>query len=138
MKRFVWRLAALAMVLACSGQLRADPLPTIATFELKKEGDQQRAAALDPRAAWIGQVVSRIDARKPRLARPLKTTLTLELSFVVARNGSLVSKAVAKSSGSAEVDAVALAMLEHAAPFAPMPDAIAEPQITLNLPLRFH
>ena len=124
-------------LVVASGPVVADPLPTIATFEMKKARDERRAAARDPKGFWIQQIVARIDARKPRFAKPLKAALKVEIGFVVARDGHLVSKVVATSSGSAEIDAVALAMVEHAAPFPPMPAAVGDQQLSFDLPVRF-
>lgn len=118
--------------------LRADPLPTIVTFELSKARKQAREIARDPRKFWVGEIVAWIEARKPHLNMHLKAPRAVDVSFVVGHDGRLVSTAISKSSGDPAVDMQAIAMLSRSAPFPPMPAGLAEQQMAFTLPLRFN
>jgi periplasmic protein TonB len=53
------------------------------------------------------------------------------------RSGRVVSKHIARSSGSATLDQAALAMLDRAQPLPAFPPSMREARKTLNLPVRF-
>jgi len=59
------------------------------------------------------------------------------LSFTVDRNGHVLSRHVVKSSGFADLDAEALALLERAQPMPAFPPSMTEEQLDLTVPLRF-
>ena len=61
----------------------------------------------------------------------------MRISFAVGRDGQLVSKEISQSSGNAEADAMAMAMLDGAQPFPPMPEAMRGAQMSFTLPVRF-
>ena len=115
----------------------ADPLPTIATYELSKARKDARAIARDPKTFWVGAIVSRIESRKPQVDLKLKQPTSVEIAFTVARDGRVVSKQIARSSGNPAVDRQAVAVIDKAAPFPPMPDWLAETEMSFRLPLRF-
>jgi periplasmic protein TonB len=60
---------------------------------------------------------------------------TAQVSVTVARNGRLVSRHLASSSGSAVLDQAAMAIIERAQPFQPFPASMPEAQITKLVPL---
>jgi TonB family protein len=118
---------------------RADNgLPTIVTYEISKQKSDARSLARDPKQFWIRQIVTRIEARKTDLDKPLKAPVTTKIAFVVARDGHLVSADVAASSGMPGIDKDALAMVRRAEPFPPMPSTLSEPELSFVVPLRFH
>ena len=114
-----------------------DPLPTIVTYELSKARHDAHALARDPKSFWVGAIVARIEARKPDLDMHLKAPTTVAVTFVVGRDGKLVSSAVEKSSGDPALDKQAIALLDHAAPFPPMPAALSDDHMAFTVPLRF-
>lgn len=94
----------------------------------------------DAARAWLANVVARMEAVKtyPTLARVQGDTGTAIVTFVVARDGSVLSHAVTRSSGSASLDRAVDALPQRAAPFPPMPDSLAKrAPITLRQPVRF-
>ena len=115
----------------------AEQLPIIVTYELSKVRREARAIQRDPRKFWAGAIVARIEDKKPVTDLALKHPTTVEVTFVVGRDGRLVSKQVARSSGDPSRDARAMAVIETAAPFPPMPDGVGEEQVAFSLPLRF-
>ena len=62
---------------------------------------------------------------------------TVELSFTMDRSGRVLSRRVARSSGSATLDAAALAMIDRAQPLPAFPPSMREARKTLSLPVRF-
>ncbi len=136
--RVVVAAIMLAISLGAAMPAHADePLPIIATYELHKARTAAQAAARDPKGFWVGQIVGRIEDRKPLLNLALKAPATVSVSFVVARDGRLVSSTVSRSSGDAALDRRAVDVLASAAPFPPMPQALPDDSMSFTVPLRF-
>lgn len=112
-------------------------VPVIVTYELARQRDAERLAARDPRAFWIRQIVTRIEERKTEPPMALKSAVTVQVGFTVARDGRLLAKSLKATSGLPAVDAAAMTIIERAAPFAPMPAALADKDMSFVLPLRF-
>lgn len=62
---------------------------------------------------------------------------TAKVLFILDRTGSLISSALVESTGSSELDAAALAMVEAAAPFPEPPAEIEENSLHLTAPIVF-
>ena len=132
------RLALVSLVMIAAWPVHADePLPLIATYEMRKARTEAQASARDPKGFWVSEIVGRIEDRKPMLNMSLKAPATVAVSFVVGRDGHLVSSEVAKSSGDAAVDQQAVAVLASAAPFPPMPAGLSDDSMSFTVPLRF-
>ena len=117
---------------------RADePLPVIVTYEMQHRQRDASAARRDPKAFWTGQILSRIEARRTALSKKLDGALTVQVIFTVARDGHLVRSAIDKTSGLPDVDRIASGMIARAEPFPPMPEQLAESELTFVLPVRF-
>lgn len=127
----------LAAAVLCPCVASADSVPVIVTYEMKKHRDEARSVVRDPKAYWIRQILTRIVSRMPTLSKPPKDPIVVRLSFVVGRDGRLVSKAISTSSGNEVADRAAIAMLESAQPFPPMPAAMSDAELSFTLPVRF-
>jgi TonB family protein len=114
-----------------------EALPIIVTYELKKMRQEGRAVERNPKGFWMRQIVERIEDKKVDLAKPLREPVVVHVTFVVGRDGRLLSKAVSEPSGNAEADGMALAMLDRAQPFPAMPAAMSEAELTFSMPVRF-
>lgn len=125
------------LVLFASVVRAAQALPIIVTYELERRHDAERVERRNPREFWVRQIVARLEDKKPAGTIGLKQPATAQVSFTVGRDGAIVSKTIAKTSGVPAVDKEALAMLERAQPFPPMPAAMPEPALSFTLPLRF-
>lgn len=125
---------ALAPIAAAAAD---EPLPVIVTYELSHDREVSRAATRDPKTFWIRQIVARIEAKRTEAPVALKQPVSVQISFTVAKDGKLVSRAVRSTSGVEAVDATALAMVERAQPFPPMPVGLADGDLTFTLPVRF-
>ena len=131
-------LVPLAAVFAGAGVAQAtEPLPIIVTYELKRGHEARVIELRDPKTFWVRQIVARLEDKKPVGTIGLKEPATAQVSFTVGRDGAIVSKTIARTSGVPAVDKEALAMLERAQPFPPMPAAMPEPALSFSLPLRF-
>ena len=133
------RLApAILVVLAFADVARAtEALPIIVTYEMKRQTDADLVQRRDPKEFWARQIMARLEENKPTVTLGRAASATARGSFVVGRDGRIVSQAIDRTSGIPAVDKAALAMLARAAPFAPMPAAITDTSLTFTLPLRF-
>jgi TonB family protein len=59
------------------------------------------------------------------------------LAFRIDRQGHVVSSGIVKSSGSAILDAEALALVKRAAPFPPPPPAVPDASLSFIVPINF-
>ena len=59
------------------------------------------------------------------------------LAFTIDRKGKVLSSQIATSSGSAVLDAEALALVKRAAPFPPPPAEVADTDLSFVVPIRF-
>ena len=106
-----------AVILSAEVARATQALPIIVTYEMERRRDAERVERRDPREFWVRQILARLEDKKPSGAIGLKQPATAQVSFTVARDGSIVAKTVAKTSGVPAVDKEALAMLDRAQPF---------------------
>ena len=130
-------LVSLAVFAGAGVAQATEPLPIIVTYELKRGHEARVIERRDPKTFWVRQIVARLEDKKPAGTIGLKEPATAQVSFTVGRDGAIVSKTIARTSGVPAVDKEALAMLERAQPFPPMPAAMPEPALSFTLPLRF-
>ena len=95
------------------------------------------SARHDPKAFWTSQILSQIEAKRIALSRKLDRAATAQVVFTVARDGRLIRSAIDRSSGLPDVDQVAVGMVARAGPFPPMPEQLADSELTFVLPVRF-
>ena len=62
---------------------------------------------------------------------------TVWVKFKVGPNGELISREITTSSGSKVLDDAAVAALDRAAPFPPMPNDVAEEPMVVSVPFKF-
>jgi len=92
-----------------------------------------------PAAAWLATVAAKIKAvqRYPARAKARNEQGMAHAMLILSRNGSVLSRSIVRSSGHAELDQEALAMIDRAAPFPPFPPSRKEETVKLNLPINF-
>ena len=112
-------------------------VPVIVTYELARQRDAARIAAKDPRGFWISQIMARIEDAKRTTPMALQRATTVQVGFTISRDGHVIARSVRASSGLAAIDAAALAVVDRAAPFPPMPSALQANGLSFVLPLRF-
>ncbi|RTE90581.1 TonB family protein [Bradyrhizobium sp. LVM 105] len=87
--------------------------------------------------AWKRQVSNRLVSKSIYPRNSPTEGGTAKVLFVLDRTGNLISSALAESTGSGELDAAALAMVEAAAPFPEPPAEIDEDGLRLTAPIVF-
>lgn len=85
--------------------------------------------------AYSRDIWRRIAARKPKGLNLSGTTL---VSFIVAADGQLLAATVERSSGNRDLDRLALATIDAAAPFPPPPVGVSAAPLSFAIPFDFH
>ena len=90
-------------------------------------------------ATWRTIVQAKIKSaqRYPIRASARNEQGMVTVTFLLSRNGNVLSKSVVRSSGYAELDQEALAMIARAAPFPPFPPSITGETLNLPVPIQF-
>ena len=90
-------------------------------------------------ASWRDLVVARLQQAKryPSSAEQRHEQGVVTLSFSVDRNGRVLSRSIARSSGSSSLDQEVLAMIQRAQPLPAFPPAMTQSVIHLTVPIRF-
>jgi protein TonB len=86
---------------------------------------------------WHKQVVLRLNGSKRFPVAALGQSGTARVSFIVDRNGKLVSHWLEESSGVPAFDEESLALVERAQPFPAPPPDLDESGLTMTAPLIF-
>jgi periplasmic protein TonB len=99
---------------------------------------QQAAAAQAARQSKLWslyqtEIYSSLERHKVHIAK----TGDVLLQMTIDPSGKLLTRAVLKSSGSAELDKAAIAALERSAPFPPVPPEVSSVPLTLAVPFHF-
>jgi protein TonB len=99
-----------------------------------------KKSAPAPGSAAIGKWHKALLARLARYKDPAQANSAegvVSLAFTVDRKGNVVTSRIEKTSGSAVLDAEALALLARAAPLPAPPPDVADADLTFVLPIRF-
>ncbi|WP_314952943.1 energy transducer TonB [Bradyrhizobium cosmicum] len=87
--------------------------------------------------AWKRQVSNRLVSKRIYPRKSPAEGGSAKVLLVLDRTGNLISSALVESTGSTELDAAALAMVEAAAPFPEPPVEIQEDSLHLTAPIVF-
>jgi protein TonB len=109
--------------------------PQVASLVEQSSGQAQQGGDTTQRRAYLGTLSKSIERSKvnPRS----RQAGTVMVRFTVGPDGNLISRAVEKSSGSKVLDDAAVAALDRAAPFPPMPQNVAQGPIQVSVPFEF-
>ena len=109
--------------------------PQVATLIEKSSGAEQRGGDTTTRRIYLGTLRKTLERSKvnPRS----RVSGTVLIRFTVDPRGQLLSREVKSSSGSKILDDAAMAALDRAAPFPPMPDDLAQGPIEVQVPFKF-
>lgn len=91
-------------------------------------------ASSDAARIWSARIWRHIVARRPRGLRMAGVVI---LSFAVDRDGNIHDACVARSSGNAMLDRLALRGLGRAAPLPPPPDSVGDDALRFTIPFTF-
>lgn len=110
--------------------------PTSATPRPSLPKPEAKAANMDAEAqAYRQKLWAHIARLRPAGIRLEGSSL---ISFRIDRNGQLLSLHLARSSGNAMLDRLALRTLSRAAPFPPPPPSLDDTQLDFAIPFSFH
>lgn len=107
----------------------------VATLVEKSSGAAQEGGDATARRKYLGSLRKSLERAKvnPRSRR----AGTVLVRFTVGPTGEVISREVKSSSGSKVLDDAALAALDRASPFPPMPENIARGPIEVQVPFNF-
>jgi protein TonB len=109
--------------------------PQIATLIEQSSGAAQEGGNTTMRLAYLGTLRKTLERSKVNPRSRLSGTVLIR--FTVGPAGELLSRAVEKSSGSKLLDDAAMAALDRAAPFPPMPNELASGPLEVQVPFKF-
>lgn len=109
--------------------------PQIATLIEKSSGAAQEGGDSTKLRAYYGTLRKLLGRKKINPRSRLAGTVLVK--FTVGRSGEVLSREVTKSSGSKLLDDAAIASVERAAPFPPMPEGIGQKPIEVQVPFKF-
>ena len=91
-------------------------------------------------ASWRDLLMAHLQRHKryPAGAQSRGEQGTVVLSFSMDRNGHVLSRSVARSSGVPELDQEVLAMIQRAQPLPAFPPAMPQARMSLTVPIRFN
>jgi periplasmic protein TonB len=107
----------------------------VAVEEKKAAGAAKTGGNSNDHSLYLGKLRTHLEKKKvnPR-SRQVGTVV---VKFSVGASGELLTREVARSSGSKVLDEAALSSVEKAAPFPPMPDAITTGPLVVSVPFKF-
>lgn len=107
----------------------------VAVKEERASGAKQEGANTTAASAYRGQIYQHLEKKKvnPRS----RETGTVVVRFTVDALGQVISREVTASSGSKMLDEAAMASIDRAAPFPPMPGDIADAPMVVSVPFKF-
>jgi protein TonB len=89
---------------------------------------------------WLGQISAALERHKryPPAAHARHDQGVAQVSFTIDRQGHVIESSVVRSSGVADLDEEALALLQRTQPFPPLPAREVDGErVTLTVPIRF-
>jgi periplasmic protein TonB len=109
--------------------------PQVATLVEQSSGQAKQGGDTTQRRAYLGTLSKSIERAKVNPRSRMAGTVMVH--FTVGPDGSLISRTVERSSGSKVLDEAAVAALDRAAPFPPMPQNVAQGPIEVSVPFEF-
>jgi len=109
--------------------------PQVATLIEQSSGAAQEGGDTTQRRAYLGQVRKTLERSKVNPRSSMSGTVMIR--FTVGAKGELLSRMVQQSSGSKVLDDAAMAAIDRAAPFPPLPQEIAGGPLEVQVPFRF-
>jgi protein TonB len=109
--------------------------PEVRQEERESSGAQKAGGETTARSAYLGTLRSHLETKK---VNPHSRQIgTVVVRFMVDGSGQVLSREVSASSGSRILDDAAIATIDRAAPFPPMPSSVASAPLVVNVPFKF-
>lgn len=102
---------------------------------LESSGAEQTGGSTTDHTAYLGKLRTHLEQHKINPRTQFVGTAVVE--FTVGANGEITSRRIKKSSGSKALDEAALASIERAAPFPPIPDGLHRNELEVSVPFKF-
>jgi len=109
--------------------------PQVAMLVKKSSGAAQHGGDTTARRVYLGTLRKTLERTKVNPRSRLAGTVMIR--FTVGPSGQVLSREVKESSGSKLLDDAAMAALEKASPFPPMPEDLAQGPIEVQVPFKF-
>lgn len=103
--------------------------------QLESAGEEQIGGTTTDHTAYLGKLRTHLERHKINPRTQLIGTAVV--MFSVGANGEITSRRIAKSSGSKVLDDAALASIERAAPFPPIPSDLNRSHLEVSVPFKF-
>lgn len=103
--------------------------------ELQSSGEEKRADKSTEKSQYLGKLRYHLEAKKVNPRSQLSGQVVIQ--FEVDSTGAVISRLVTSSSGSKVLDDAAIASIDRATPFPPMPEVLSGETIVVSVPFRF-
>ena len=110
-------------------------VPRVATRAEQSGDPDQSVGNASLRVAYLSEVQKALERNKVNPDAQLSGTVLI--GFTISPSGQVLTREVKKSSGAKVLDDAALATLDRAAPFPPMPRGVANGPLKLQVPVEF-
>jgi periplasmic protein TonB len=101
----------------------------------ESSGVQKRGGDTTAHTAYLGALRSHLEKHKVNPRTQIIGTAVVR--FTVDANGGIAGRKITKSSGTKALDDAALASIEKAAPFPPIPKTLGQNQLEISVPFKF-
>lgn len=117
--------------------VQANEQPQQVAMATEQSSGEEKKGAADP--TLVRQYLGKLSevVQKAKINPRSKLVGTVWIKFKVSPAGELLSSEITASSGSKVLDQAAVASLERAAPFPPMPDEVARGPMDVSVPFKF-
>jgi periplasmic protein TonB len=109
--------------------------PQVATLIQQSSGAEQHGGDASEHRIYLGRLRNLLD--KSKISPRAHQAGTVLVEFKIAPSGRLLSREVKQSSGSKLLDDAAIASLDRAAPFPPMPKGGSQERLDVEVPFKF-
>jgi periplasmic protein TonB len=109
--------------------------PQVATLMEKSSGAAQHGGDTTARRLYLGALRKTLE--KSKVNPRIHLAGTVLIAFTVSPSGQVLTREVKRSSGSKLLDEAAMAAIDKAAPFPPMPPDAAQGPIEVKVPFKF-
>jgi protein TonB len=117
--------------------VQAEAQPQQVSMASEQSSGEAKKGATDPTLVrqYLGKLSESV--QKAKVNPRSKLTGTVWVKFKVSPAGELLSREITTSSGSKVLDEAAVAALDRAAPFPPMPQEVANGPLDISVPFKF-
>jgi protein TonB len=105
------------------------------TAQRESSGVQKKGGDTTEHTAYLGTLRSHLEKHKVNPRTQIVGTAVVR--FTVDASGEIAARRITKSSGTKALDDAALASIEKAAPFPPIPKTLGQNQLEISVPFKF-